>query len=148
MDIFTQFPSNYLKAADLNGSTRRVVIESLAVEELGQGEKKPVVKFVGMPTGLVLNKTNARMIAATFGAETTLWPGKELELYSEKVSFQGRIVDSIRVRAVPPPAAADHQQKLAEALFRWAFYAIQWAGRYQGVWSQATPPDNHQTIFR
>lgn len=104
MDINSLFPSNYLKAADLKGAARQVTIESVAVEDMGQGEKKPVLKFAGVPTGLVLNKTNAQMIAAHFGTETTSWTGKQIELYPDKVPFQGRIVDAIRVRATPPPA--------------------------------------------
>lgn len=111
MDINSLFPSNYLKAADLQGQPRRVTIASCQPEQLGQGEIKPILKFAGVPKGLVLNKTNSMMLAAAFGPETTAWTGREIELVSEMVMFQGRAMPGIRVRiaatVAPAPVAAD-----------------------------------------
>jgi hypothetical protein len=110
MDIHALFPSNYLKAADLQGQVRRVVIESCMPEQLGQGEIKPALQFRGVPKKLILNKTNGLLIAASFGTETTAWAGREIELYPENVMFQGQVVPAIRVRvpigAAQAPAAA------------------------------------------
>lgn len=110
MDINSLFPSNYLKASDLQGQVRRVTVEACQPEQLGQGEIKPALQFRGVPKKLILNKTNGLLIAASFGTETTAWAGREIELYPENVMFQGRVVPAIRVRvpigAAPATAAA------------------------------------------
>ena len=43
------------------------------------------------------------VIASHFGNETNNWSGKQIELYIEKVPFQGMIVDAIRVRLPSAP---------------------------------------------
>jgi hypothetical protein len=72
---------------------------------VGDGEK-PIITFVGKDKGLVLNKTNATMIVDSYGDESDVWVGKEIELYPDKVNYQGQIVPCLRVRipqAAPPP---------------------------------------------
>lgn len=97
MRISTAFPSDYLKAADLNGKAVRVTIESVSTEEVGN-DQKPVLHFVGKDKGLVLNKTNAnRIVEATGTDETDDWKGWAITLYACKVDFQGKRVDAIRV---------------------------------------------------
>lgn len=119
MDINSLFPSNYLKAADLQGQVRRVTIEACQPEQLGQGEIKPALQFRGVPKKLILNKTNGLLIAASFGTETTAWAGREIELYPENVMFQGQVVPAIRVRvpadAAPPQAGVDPFAQAAPA---------------------------------
>ena len=101
MDINSLFPSSFLKAADLQGQPRRVVIESCAPEQIDANEPpKPVLRFKGVDRGLVLNRTNAAVLAAGLGTETTGWTGHEIELFSMPVSYQGRMVDGIRVRVI------------------------------------------------
>ena len=58
--------------------------------------------FDKVKKGLVLNKTNATEIAATHGETMEGWTGKEIELFSMMVPFQGQNVAAIRVRAVNP----------------------------------------------
>lgn len=106
MDINNLFPSNFLNASDLQGQARRVIIESVAQEDVALGEIKPVCRFQGIPRGLVLNKTNAMVLASSFGPETTLWHGQAIELYPEKVMYQGRVVDGIRLRPSSSAATA------------------------------------------
>ena len=104
------FPSNYLKAADLNNRTVKVKIDKVVFEEIGQNkDRKPIVYFDKVKKGLVLNKTNATEIAAKHGDQMDGWIGKEIELFSMMVPFQGQNVPAIRVRAVaeaviPEPA--------------------------------------------
>ena len=129
MDILQSFPSKYLKAIDLQGAARRVTIATVAIEEIAPGEQKPVVHFEGIQQGLVLNKTNAMLMASLFGAETTGWTGKAVELYAEPVPFQGRIVDAVRVRAVPPPTAqpaAAPEQSAESAVTETPSTTIEW----------------------
>jgi hypothetical protein len=102
MDINNLFPASFLKAADLQGQPRTATIESCTPEPIGEGENKPVLRFTGIPKGLVLNRTNATVIANVFGNETDNWRGRQITLFSMPVSYQGRMVDGIRVQAAPP----------------------------------------------
>ena len=76
------FPSNYLKAADLNNRTVKVAINKVVFEEIGRDkDSKPIVYFDKVKKGLVLNKTNAVEIAASHGDQMDGWIGKEIELF-------------------------------------------------------------------
>ena len=111
MNINDVFRSPYVKAADLNGKSHAMTIRLCVSEEMGQGadkELKPVLYFQKAQKGLVLNKTNARVIADAYGVETAAWEGRPVEIYPTKVEFRGNMVDGIRVRVpqtAPPPAA-------------------------------------------
>jgi hypothetical protein len=104
--IGSAFPSNYLKAEDLQGRAVRVVIDSVTEEKIGD-DRKPVLHFVGKDKGLVLNKTNANRITDAMGSdETNDWEGGSITLYACKVDFQGKRVDAIRVDDRPGTATA------------------------------------------
>jgi len=108
MRISEAFPSQYLKAADLQKRTIRVVIDRVTTEDIGS-DNKPVLYFQGEEKGLVLNKTNSNNIAYLFGDETDDWTGRDIELFPTIVDFQGRPVEAIRVRPVsngPPTRKA------------------------------------------
>ena len=116
MDITKAFPSNFLKADDLQGATRTATIESVAMEEVAPGESKPVVRFVGIAKGLVLNKVNSATIANSYGTETESWTGRDLMLFSQTVDFQGRMVPAIRVATAASQAAVPKQPSAASKL--------------------------------
>ncbi len=100
------FPSNYLKAPDLKGRNVNLTIKGITQEEVGQDrENKPLVTFNKVKKGLILNVTNCRTIEQVFGKVFKDWIGKEIQLYPTTVSFQGSVVDCIRVR-VPDTAPA------------------------------------------
>jgi len=103
-NINDAFPSNYLKASDLQGQRPVVTIDRVEFEPVGQKrELKPVLYFVGKEKGMVLNKTNAKNISNLVGSfETDEWHGFRVMLYSANVEFQGETVESIRVKAAPP----------------------------------------------
>ncbi len=97
------FPSKYLKAKDLDNRTIKLKIARVTFEEVGQGkDQKPVMYFDGTEKGMVLNKTNAKRIGKMHGEQMDNWSGKEIELYSELVPFQGEDVPSIRVHIEAP----------------------------------------------
>lgn len=102
VNINNEFPSNYLKAADLQGQAVKVKVKEVVPEDIGS-DRKLVIYFDGKSKGMVLNKTNARTIADVFGDETENWTGAEIEVFAMKVDFQGRMVDGLRVRVPPPP---------------------------------------------
>jgi len=116
MDITQAFPSKFLKADDLQGTTRTVTMESVAMEEVAPGESKPVLRFVGIPKGLVLNKVNTATIVSAFGKETTTWTGNNLMLFAQTVAFQGRMVPAIRVAAAPQATPAPQQAPVQQTI--------------------------------
>lgn len=104
MQISGAFPSEYLRAADLQGKQVRVVIDNVELREVGgDGEHKPVLFFQGRDKGVVLNKTNATVLAEAYGDDTDDWTGETVVLFEALVSFQGKNVKAIRMR-VPTPA--------------------------------------------
>jgi len=91
------FPGRFLRAADLDGKTPVVTIESSKLEVVGAGQKL-VIYFVGKAKGLVVNRTNFETIAAVTGLEDTDdWPGHKIKLITTIVDYQGRRVLAIRV---------------------------------------------------
>lgn len=109
------FPSQYLAAHDLNGKDVVLTIRGLVVEELKTergSEKKPVVYFVETQKKaerektdekrLVLNKTNAKLIAEMYGSEVNDWSGKRITVYATSVSAFGKNTEAIRVRPIAP----------------------------------------------
>jgi hypothetical protein len=112
MKLSEAFPSNFLKAADLQGRRVTVTISHVKFEDIGD-DHKPVVYFRGKDKGLVLNKTNGNMIAEVAGNDDTdNWGGVAIVLYPTRVDFQGKRVDAIRCdrpepgqvrQAAPPP---------------------------------------------
>ena len=117
MRISDAFPSNYLKASDLQGRAVTVTIDRIAMEEIAGGEHKPVIYFQGKDKGVVLNKTNANNISALYGDDTDQWSGKQVELFSAWVDFQGKSVEAIRMRRPPNgarPAAPPPKQEYSE----------------------------------
>lgn len=98
MNIHDIFPSRYVRAADLQGRRVTVTIKHVAVERMGKdGEAKPVVYFRNATKGLVLNRTNAMIIATLYGPETDAWTGKAVTLYPTQVRAFGATHDAIRV---------------------------------------------------
>jgi len=70
--------SKFLKAQDLTAE-RKFRIKSVTEELIGAGddkEKKLVVRFTNDERGLVLNRTNNRIIRGAFGDAVEGWPGK------------------------------------------------------------------------
>jgi hypothetical protein len=103
MRISSAFPSDYLKAADLQGRQVTVTMSHVDMKEIG-GEPKPILFFVGKEKGMVLNKTNANKIAEIFGDDTDDWKGGEIVLFESQVDYQGKTVAAIRVKVAPRKA--------------------------------------------
>ena len=106
MELASIFPSRYVKASDLKGREITVVIARAEVEKLGD-DNKLVLYFQGAEKGLVTNRTNADRVSYLYGSNTDQWIGREIVLYVDLVSFQGRTVEAIRVK--PPIKRADVQ---------------------------------------
>lgn len=108
--------SRYLARADVGKGAlltcRQCVQEDVGLE--GEPEKlRWVLYFNEAEKGLVLNSTNAQVIASFLGSEETdSWTGQKIVLFDDpSVSFGGKLVGGIRARAprnqpAAPPAAA------------------------------------------
>lgn len=107
MKLNEAYPGNFLKAADLNGQSVTVTIQSVTLEELGKGrdaESKLIIAFAGKDKKLICNKTNARTIEKLYGDETDNWVGKRITIAPREVEFQGDMVWAIRVSLQNPGA--------------------------------------------
>ena len=89
--------------------------ENLA--QAGQPEENKWILHFAEPEckPMVLNSTNAQIIAQILGSEQTEdWQGSKIVLYEDKtIQFQGRLVGGIRVRAPRNQAAARPALKTA-----------------------------------
>jgi hypothetical protein len=106
MKIGAMFPSNYLKATDVETDTT-LTIDSVEMHTFktrdGSEELKPLVMFREEKRGLILNKTNTKLIARALQSDDTDdWSGMQVTLYATEVEFGGDIVDAIRVRGKAP----------------------------------------------
>ena len=97
------FGGTFLKASDLKGKLVTVTISDI-FEGLVPDNNAPegkcmkwLVAFEKKEKQLVLNKTNANMIALQHGDEIEAWVGKQIKLYEAQVDFKGDIVPAIRV---------------------------------------------------
>jgi hypothetical protein len=106
--------SKFLKKEDV-GEGVLVTIKSLEQENVAKEGAEPEMKFVlhfnEFEKPLVLNSTNAQIIAKITGAEDEIevkWIGKSIVLYNDpNISFQGKLTGGIRVRAAKTPAKSD-----------------------------------------
>jgi len=110
MKVNELYPSKWLKADDMEEGEKRVVtIKDVTVEEFeqkgGKREDKPVVEFYEVKP-MVLNKTNASIIAQLYGNDTDDWSGKKITLFTMEVDSFGDIVTAIRVKNQVPKDGA------------------------------------------
>lgn len=122
MDVRLLFPNEYISAADLIEAQKKsgrdgvtLTISTVKMENLKTNkgtERKPVVSFVefeqraaqgkGENKRLVMNKTNARLIAKLHGNETNDWVGKRITLWPTQCEAFGATVDCVRVMPHTP----------------------------------------------
>ncbi len=105
-DYRGMFDRDHIGAWDLGGKDAVVTIAEVKAGELvGQGgrkAKKPIVKFEGKEKTFALNRTNGKIIATMYGADTAEWVGKKITIYPTQTQFGGDTVDCIRVRPQVP----------------------------------------------
>lgn len=104
------FDRTYLRWFSLNGKPALVEIKAVRrnVEMVlpgGHAAKKTVLDLklingqIEEIKPLVLNTTNAHLIASFLGDKPSQWPGKEIVLYQDTTKLRGETVACIRVRA-------------------------------------------------
>lgn len=104
-------PSRFLKAAEFHGEDVTFTIADVELQELeredNSKERKGLMSFKETPKLLVLNRTNAKCVAAMFGNETDTWRGKRVTFFPApmKDPFTGEQIAAIRVRGSPDISA-------------------------------------------
>ena len=76
------YPSRYLKPADIGTDDLILTIDKVLVEEMGfadRKETKPVLYFLDHEKVLVLNRTNAGILANLYGEQVSGWAGKQCD---------------------------------------------------------------------
>ena len=116
MKLSDVFPSNYLKADDLQGRDVNVTIREYKMEKMGD-DNKLVLYFRGKEKGMVCNRTNADRIAHYYGDDLTQWLGKPVTLGTELVSFQGKTNEALRIKGRPSESAQAAPAPVADAPF-------------------------------
>jgi hypothetical protein len=100
--------SKYLRAEDLKAD-KKFRIKEVTVEVIGNGadkEQKLTVWFTNDPRGLVLNKTNNRVLRGAFGDDVSGWKDKIVVVFPTTVEFRGKMVPGLRIRIPAPKQAA------------------------------------------
>jgi hypothetical protein len=108
MDTFDDlYGSQYLGAGDVGRKVLRATIATVSPADLrqkdGSTRRKFVLTFREDVKDLVLNKTNASIIANCYGKDVARWCGRPVELYTAPTSFG----DGIRVRMPATNGGAD-----------------------------------------
>jgi hypothetical protein len=117
--------SPYIRAEDLKAE-KKFRIKTVTAEAIGgEKEKKLVVWFTNAERGLVLNKTNNRILRGAFGDDVKNWADKVIIIFPTMVPYLGKMVPGLRVR-IPSPKQAT-------------------AGNGQAVTTAAPPPQPTQT---
>ena len=109
--------SRYFKAEDVT-TEKRLRIKNASEELIGIGaekEKKLVVWFTNDQRGLVLNRTNNRILRSAFGDAVDGWTNKIIVLFPTQADFRGRMVPALRMRIPPPKQAAGNGQSAAKS---------------------------------
>ncbi len=103
MKLSEMFPSNLLKAQDVTDAGGEMDLKIFSVEmkefdnDEGGKERKPVLVFAN-DKRMVLNKTNAGLIAQMFGDDTDKWINQTVVLIVQDVPFGNKTVPAIRVK--------------------------------------------------
>ena len=99
------FPSRYLEAGDVT-EDEVVTITKITDEAVGSTQEiKPILHVREHPKGIVLNKTNATVLAKLYGDDDPYadWPGKQVSLYTEEVRNPATKEKAPAIRIKAPP---------------------------------------------
>jgi hypothetical protein len=104
------YSGNYVQASELpKGQRVTAVIVAAEAENIGQDQQLKIVLTLrhqdgrAWPRRVVCNKTNGLILSAALGDDTIHWPGRTVQLWSEPVTFQGRLTQGIRMLPLAPP---------------------------------------------
>lgn len=89
-------------------------IDNVSIQSIknqnGKNESVPVVQFRNA-NPMVLNITNARMIASLYGELHENWVGKYIQLYSAEIKVKGEKITALRVRPKMPNVGVSYDNE-------------------------------------
>ena len=107
MNIYSTDLFKYLAGDMIGQNTVTLTIAAVSLEKMNSGkggeQVKPCLHFQERDKMMVLNKTNAALIAKELGGETDRWAGARVTLNAPMIEAFGRQSRSIRVIRVDPP---------------------------------------------
>ncbi len=108
--------SKFLRKEDFD-EDMVATVRGVKLEDVGnQGEQRWVLYFREMQKGMVLNVTTIRVLEGAYGDDSDGWIGKRVMIYVDpNVSFQGRVIGGLRLRAPKKTAAAPAPTPAAHA---------------------------------
>jgi hypothetical protein len=118
MNVNDLFPSRFLKAHDLAGKPYTLTIRAVSLEDVGHGgeaESKLAIAFEKATKMMLLNRTNAMIIASLYGPETDQWIGKAVTVYAARVKAFGAWHDALRIKE-QIPARHITPERMTEAM--------------------------------
>lgn len=116
MNVNEMFPSNYLSKEDFP-EPRTLVMTKITRDEVWRknGKQQAIILHFQNSKPLVLNKTNAVILARVYGPDATSWFGKPIGVYHDPNVLLGRErVGGIRLR-VPAQAQTGTPSKKPES---------------------------------
>ena len=94
MNKFAGSESKYLKAADLQGKSVKVVIEAVHLVEFenddGEKHEKPALKLASKEKIVVCNPTSVNELGMAYGYDSDNWAGKEIGLSTKHYQSLGK----------------------------------------------------------
>jgi hypothetical protein len=113
--------SKFLKKEDVGRGVLATIsgcVQKNVAKEGADPEQKWCLTFRELDKPLVLNATNVQLCEQVCGSDDTDdWVGKRIVLYTDpNVSYQGKLIGGIRVRAPKPTAAPAPPPQAVEPL--------------------------------
>jgi hypothetical protein len=106
------FPSNFLKADDLDDGSMVLTIADIHQEKMQDGNSKPCVSFKEDKRALVLNVTNKNILKLlTKSNDPADAIGLRIMLVQVEAEYQGKPCKALRIRKPPALGGAAEQSK-------------------------------------
>lgn len=107
MNIYSTDLFQYMAGDMIGQSSVTLTIVDVTMENMNSGkggaQTKPCLRFKERSKLMVLNKTNAKALAAILGPETENWKGARVTIAAPIVDAFGKSARSLRVIDVQPP---------------------------------------------
>jgi hypothetical protein len=117
---YQEYFNNYLGAWSFANGDEVLTISGVSEETMydaqtGSQKSGLCIRFAEKALPMVLNKTNAAMIAQVTGTNYMHdWIGKQIVVGTEKGRFFGKVAEAIRVRDTKPAPATPAEPKLSQ----------------------------------
>jgi hypothetical protein len=111
------FPSNFLKADDLDEGSMTLTITDIRPEKMQDGNSKPCVFFKEDKRALVLNVTNKNSLVLLSKSKNPRDAiGMRVTLVQVEAEYQGKPCKALRIRKPPALGRAPAKKTLAEEM--------------------------------